>query len=635
MALLNLSDISLQIGERTLFDGVTLGLEAGSRACLLGRNGEGKSTLLKVIAGEIVPEGGEMRLEAGRQVAYLPQEPELPGALSVFDAVAEGIGELGSLVTDYHRRAAAVATDPSEANLDALQRLQQELEARDGWRLEQQVESVVSRLELPADARVDTLSGGWQRRVALGRALVAEPDLLLLDEPTNHLDMESVAWLEQFLVEAGITLLFISHDRRFLDAVATEIWELDRGALTRWPGNYSRYLELKEAREAEEARHAAALDRKLAQEEAWIRQGIKARRKRNQGRVRALHALREQRRQRVERQGNARMRIEAADTSGKRVFEAEHVDKRLGGKPILADVSLRLLRGDRVGLIGPNGAGKTTLLRVLLGDLDPDRGRVRRGTHLEVAYFDQHREQLDPEKTPVDVVAEGAEHVDVGGRRRHVMGYLQDFLFTPERARTPVRVLSGGERNRLLLARLFTRPANLLILDEPTNDLDLETLEVLESLLADYTGTVLIVSHDRAFLENTVTGVWAFEGGGRVRDYVGGVDDWLRQRREREAEQARSAQRATAKKASASRGPGKARPKKLGYREQRELEALPAEIERLENELDALQRQSGEPDFYRQDAETIREHMARMETVEAELATAFDRWETLEAEGGA
>ena len=496
----------------------------------MGRNGEGKSSLLRLVSGEAAPDEGSVWIRPGTRVAHLAQEVALDSRESVFDVVAGGLPELGRLISAYHHSAAELARASTPEGLERLARLQHELEAQGGWRIEQRVETVLTRLGLDGDAGFDTLSGGWRRRAMLARALVADPDLLLLDEPTNHLDIEAITWLEDFLLEYAGALLFISHDRAFVRRLATRIIELDRGRLTSWPGDYDAYVAGKAEQLEVEARHQALFDKKLSQEEAWIRQGIKARRTRNEGRVRALKALREERRARRERSGKIDLRLEQGSLSGKRVFEAEHINLGFDGRTVIRDFSVSILRGDRIGIIGPNGAGKTTLIRVLLGELPPDSGQVERGTRLEVAYFDQQRAELDPQATLMESVGDGRLSVTINGRTKHVAGYLQDFLFPPERLQSPVSTLSGGERNRLLLARLFAQPANLLVLDEPTNDLDVETLELLEELLLDFQGTLLLVSHDRAFLDNVVTGTLVFEGDGRIGEYVGGYSDWLRQR---------------------------------------------------------------------------------------------------------
>ncbi|MGE3191254.1 MAG: ATP-binding cassette domain-containing protein, partial [Vicinamibacterales bacterium] len=516
MPLVTLDHVSMAYGHLPLLDQVSLQVEAGERVAVLGRNGTGKSTLLSIIGGETPPDTGTAWHQPGLRVARLVQDVPLSTDHTVFDVVSEGLGALGELVQAYHHAATALATEASEAKLEALGRLQHELEERDGWRLEERVEMVIARLSLPADARVDTLSGGWRRRVLLARALVAEPDLLLLDEPTNHLDVEAITWLEAFLADFRGAVVFVTHDRAFLQRLATRIVELDRGHLTSWPGDYQTFLRKKEDWLANEMLAWEKFDKKLAEEEAWLRQGIKARRTRNEGRVKALLAMRNERAERRERVGSVRLQLERGESGGKLVFEADGISKRYGDAVIVDGFSTRVLRGDRIGLIGPNGAGKTTLLRMLLGEIPPDAGEVRHGANLQVAYFDQQREQLDPERSVADTVADGGDTVVVNGQPRHVIGYLRDFLFPAERARSPVKALSGGERNRLLLARLFTRPANVLVLDEPTNDLDLETLELLEAELVAFPGTVLLVSHDRVFLDNVVTSTIAFEGGGRV-----------------------------------------------------------------------------------------------------------------------
>lgn len=626
MALLTLENLSFAIGVQSLLDGVSLTIDAGERVCLIGRNGEGKSTLLRIISGEQGADDGVVRLEKGKRLAFVPQEPRLNVEGSVFEAVSEGLGEIGRLVQEYHRVSAQLADASDESLLKRLQQLQHELEVHDGWRLEQRVEQVLSRLQLPADVPVKSLSGGWQRRVALGRALVQEPDLLLLDEPTNHLDIEAIDWLESFLLDYSGALLFITHDRAFLQRLANRIIELDRGQLTSWPGDYQNYLRRREERENAEAIQNADFDKKLAQEEAWIRQGIKARRTRNMGRVRALQEMRRERQRRVEKQGTANLQMSAVEQSGKIVFEAEHLSKTFDGKTVIRDFSTRILRGDRIGLIGPNGAGKSTLIKLLLGEIEADGGKLKRGTNLQVAYFDQYRQQLDENKSALENVDDGSETVTINGQPRHVISYLQDFLFTPERARSPVRALSGGERNRLLLARLFARPANLLVMDEPTNDLDIETLEVLEELLLNYDGTLLLVSHDRAFLNNVVTSTIAFEGNGVVREYVGGYDDWLRQRRRPQAEK-----KAAAKPAEKAKPKPQSR-KKLSYKDQRELDQLPQRIESLEEEKAVLEARVGEADFYQSDAETIKRTLAELEAATQTLEQAYERWAELEAQ---
>ncbi|MBM4334722.1 MAG: ATP-binding cassette domain-containing protein [Deltaproteobacteria bacterium] len=622
MPLLSLEDVSIAYGRQALLEHASLQVDAGERVCLIGRNGAGKSTLLKIVAGEVVPDAGSVWRAPALSIATLSQELPLDGAQTVFDAVAAGLSEIGQLLAEFHRVAHDVERDP--ALFARMETLQHEIEVRDGWSLGQRVDQILARLELPADARIGELSGGWRRRVALAQALVREPDLLLLDEPTNHLDIEVIQWLEDRLLEFRGGVLFVTHDRALLARLATRIVELDRGALTSWPCSYPEFLTRKAAALEEEARHAALFDKKLAQEEVWIRQGIKARRTRNEGRVRALVALREERARRRELEGKARLSLDDGPTSGKLVASAEHVSFDFGAAPIVRDFSLRIMRGDRIGLVGPNGAGKTTLLRILLGQLAPSSGRVRLGTKLEIAYYDQLRAVLELEKTVLENIAEGREYVDVNGQRRHVIGYLQDFLFSPDRARVPVKALSGGERNRLLLARLFAQPANLLVLDEPTNDLDIETLELLEELLVDYGGTLLLVSHDRAFLDNVVTSTLVFEGAGRVQEYAGGYSDWLRQRAVQVPAASRPA--AAAKPVQAP----KAKPAKLGFNDARELDQLPARIESLEREQAELGQRICTPEFYRAEAaEQARVH-ARLSALEAEIEAAYRKWNELE-----
>ncbi|MCU0970813.1 MAG: ATP-binding cassette domain-containing protein [Gammaproteobacteria bacterium] len=632
MPLLTLRNIHLSYGT-PLLDGVDLAVERGERVCVLGRNGEGKSTLLRVIAGETAPEDGERVLQEGSRVARLPQEvpQDLRGAL--FDVVADGLGGLAGLVKDYHHASVSVAELGSEAALAALARAQHDLEAAGGWQLEQRTERVLSQMGLEPDAEFAALSGGRKRRALLARALVGEPDVLLLDEPTNHLDVASIRWLEDFLATWQGALVFITHDRAFLRRLATRIVELDRGLLTDWPGDYDNYLRRRAERDNAEALATARFDKKLAEEEVWIRQGIKARRTRNEGRVRALKALREERGVRRDRQGQARIVVQEAERSGRLVVEAEGIGYAWDGRPVVRDFSTTILRGDRVGLIGPNGVGKTTLLNLLLGRLRPETGRLRLGTRLEVAYFDQLRIALDEERTVQDNVADGSDKVLVDGKPRHVISYLQDFLFPPDRCRQPVKALSGGERNRLLLAKLFARPSNLLVLDEPTNDLDIETLELLEERLMAYEGTLLVVSHDREFLDNVVTSTLVFEGEARVTEYVGGYGDWERQAA---AAAAKPAPRpAKAEPSPARAEPPRARPgAKLSYKDQRELELLPATIERLEAEIAELQGRLADPAVYRSGGTEVAAIGERLSLLEGELAGAYARWEVLEAQRG-
>ncbi|RTQ98345.1 ATP-binding cassette domain-containing protein [Halomonas nitroreducens] len=641
MTLLRLEQLQLAYGPQVLLDGADLVLEKGERLALVGRNGTGKSTLLKLVAGEIVPDGGSIWRAPGLKIGVLAQDlPDASGE-TIFDVVAQGLPEAGELLSEYHH-----LVQQADPDMARMAQLQTRLEAIDGWSFHQRIDVVLTRLGLPEDAEMAELSGGWRRRVALARALVAEPDLLLLDEPTNHLDLDTIAWLEEQLADFNGAVLFITHDRAFLSRLATAILELDRGRLGRYPGDYARYQEQKTHELEVEARENAEFDKKLAQEEAWIRQGIKARRTRNEGRVRALQQMRRERGERRERQGRANLSVDTGERSGKRVVELSHVTQRYGDETVIRDLSLEIQRGDRIGFIGRNGAGKTTLLKILLGELAPTEGQVRMGTKLQVAYFDQLRAGLEPEKSVYDNVAQGSDRVTVGGRDRHVMSYLQDFLFTPERARQPVKALSGGESNRLLLARLFTQPANVLVLDEPTNDLDVETLELLEELLLDFDGTLLLVSHDRAFMDNVVTSVLAFEGEGRVREYVGGYSDWVRQggklppapwegaaRQGAEPSAEAAPARAEPVRAATEATPATA-PKrvKLSYKLQRELDALPATIERLEGEVADFEARVGAPAFYQQDSETVTATLQALSDKQAELETAMERWMELEAQ---
>jgi ATP-binding cassette subfamily F protein uup len=628
MPLLSFDRVSISFGRHALLEQASLQIDAGERVCLIGRNGAGKSTLLKIVDGEVVPDAGEVWRQPGLAIARLSQD--LPGEedATVYDVVATGLAAVGRLLAEYHHVSLAVADD--ESMLKRMEVLQHEIEACDGWRLGQRVDHMLARLELPPDTRIGALSGGWRRRVALAQALVGDPDLLLLDEPTNHLDIELIQWLEDQLLELRGGVLFVTHDRALLTRLATRIVEIDRGVLTSWVGDYPTYLAKKAAALEEEARHAALFDKKLAQEEAWIRQGIKARRTRNEGRVRALVALREERAQRREVEGKARLTLDDGRASGRLVAEAKDASFAWSESesPVVRDFSQRIMRGDRIGLIGPNGAGKTTLLRLLLGQLAPSSGSVRQGTRLEVAYYDQLRGALELEKTVIENLAGGREYFEVQGQRRHVIGYLQDFLFSPDRARTPMKSLSGGEHNRVLLARLFAQPANLLVLDEPTNDLDVETLELLEELLIEYRGTILLVSHDRAFLDNVVTSTLVFEGDGHVQDYVGGYTDWLRQRGRPEA--------VAVKPVKAAKPAPKAKPAKLGFKETRELAEAPAKIESLETEQSELVERLSQPDFYKSDAAEQAAVHARIAALTAELEAAYARWSELEAlgEGG-
>ena len=621
MPLVTLDRVSIAFGHLPLLDHVGMQVEARERVSVIGRNGTGKSTLLKIINAELAPDAGTVWRQPALRTARLEQDVPLSAHRTVFDVVAEG--------HTHH------------------------LEEDDAWLKEHHVDLVLARLELPADAIVDTLSGGWRRRVLLARALVGQPDLLLLDEPTNHLDIEAISWLETFLAEYDGAVMFVTHDRAFLTRLATRIIELDRGQLTSWPGDYATYLKRKEEALANDAVQHEKFDKKLAEEEVWVRQGIKARRTRNEGRVRALEAMRAERAARREQMGNARLQVEQAEQSGKLVFEATHVSKAYGPAdlgpsraPIIKDFSARIMRGDRIGLIGPNGAGKTTLLRLMLGQLTPDEGDVRVGANVQIAYYDQQREQLDPERTVFDTVGEGNDTVTANGRTRHVHAYLREFLFSDERARSPVKALSGGERNRLLLARLFTRPANVLVLDEPTNDLDLETLELLEEQLVEWPGTLLLVSHDRAFLDNVVTSTLVFEGSGRVQEFVGGYVDWVRQstadakvrkaaargrRTEVPAKPGTAGRKTHATTSTEARGPAPAAGEKLSYKERRDLDGLPARIDALEVEQRALNAKVGGAHFYKESREAIAQALARAEELQRELGSAYARWAALDA----
>ncbi|MCE1225374.1 MAG: ATP-binding cassette domain-containing protein [Geobacteraceae bacterium] len=591
MALITLRDISLAFGGPPLFDGINLQIEPGDRLCLMGRNGTGKSTLMKLISGEIPPEGGEVIRSQGLRVALVSQEIPQEVAGTVFEVVAQ------------HPHAAA---------------------GTEQWEHEQQVERVLNRLHLEPEAEFATLSGGTKRRVLLARALVAAPDILLLDEPTNHLDIETILWLEEFLARNITTCIFVTHDRAFARRLANRIAELDRGRIFAFSCGYDQFVERREALLEAEITRMALFDKKLAQEEAWVRQGIKARRTRNEGRVRALKALREEYRQRRTRQGTATIRLQEAERSGRLVIEAEQVGFSYGDRTVIRDLSTTIMRGDKLGIIGPNGSGKTTLLRLLLGELEPQSGTIRQGTRLEVLYMDQMRDQLDPQKSVAENVGEGNDTLIIGGKSRHIIGYLQDFLFSPERARSPVSILSGGERNRLLLAKLFTKPGNVLVLDEPTNDLDAETLELLEDLLMEYSGTLLLVSHDREFLNNVVSSTLAINSDGTVKETVGGYDDWLR-------EQQFEAVPPVAKPVQEKGKPQKERPRKLSFKEERELEALPERITTLETEQEQIHSTLADPEFYKNRGAEAVTLNARLEAIDAELLTAYARWEELEA----
>jgi ATP-binding cassette subfamily F protein uup len=628
MSLLRLQQVSLHYGEQILLDAVDLQLDAGERVCLVGRNGTGKSTLMRLIEGEIKPDGGDYWRHPDLRIARLEQEPRTVAGRTVYDEVASGLAGLADLLTRYQHLTHQLSGD---SDLKALEQLQHELEAVDGWRFHQRIETILTRLQLEPDQPLEALSGGWLRRVALARSLVTDPGLLLLDEPTNHLDIEAIAWLEKELLDFGGAVLFITHDRALARRLATRVIELDRGHLFSYSADrhgdvYEKFLEQREQRLDIEERENALFDKRLAEEEKWIRQGIKARRTRNEGRVRALKALRVERSQRRELQGKAEFTLESADRSGRLVAELAGVGVSVpapggGTRELIRDLNLTVMRGDRVGLIGPNGAGKSTLLKLILGELEPTAGTIKRGERLQVACFDQLRNRFDLDASLIDIVGHGRDFIDIAGQRKHIISYLEEFLFRPDQARRSARYLSGGERARLQLARLFSQPVNVLVLDEPTNDLDIESLELLEQLLLDFDGTILLVSHDREFLDNVVTSTLAFEGAGRVAEYVGGYTDWLRQRPSIEKPATES------KPASAPVAMESARKSsKLSYKLQRELEALPAQIEMLEKKIAGLNATVSAADFYQQPQEKISEVLAELTKTQAELDTQFERW---------
>ncbi|ODS11379.1 ABC transporter ATP-binding protein [Vibrio scophthalmi] len=633
MALLTINNGSLAFGDHPLLDKADFALQENERVCLVGRNGAGKSTLMKVIAGDVLMDDGKLTITQDVVVSRLEQDPPRNEEGTVFDYVSGGLAEVGEFLKEYHDILDLIAVDPSEKNINKLSRVQEKLDHLNAWRFEDRINNVLESLKLDAHTKLTDLSGGWQRKAALARALVRDPDVLLLDEPTNHLDVTTIEWLENFLKDFRGSIIFISHDRAFIKSMATRIIDLDRGQLASFPGNYDQYLVDKEEMLRVQEMQNAEFDKKLAQEEVWIRQGIKARRTRNEGRVRALKALREERSNRREVQGKAVIQIDDASRSGKIVFEAENLHYAIEGKQIVSDFSFNIMRGDRIALIGANGCGKSTLLKLLLGNLEADSGRLHCGTKLEVAYFDQYREILDPEKSVIDNLADGKQEVTVNGKPRHALSYLQDFLFAPHRARTPVKALSGGEKNRLLLARIFLKPNNLLILDEPTNDLDIETLELLEDLLANYQGTLLLVSHDRQFVDNTVMTSWIFEGNGKIEEFVGGYHDAQQQRAQVLKSRApeKPAKAKPVVEASLKSAPVTAKPKKLSYKLQRELETLPAQLEQLEEEIEAMQQTVNSSDFFSQPVEQTQTVLDKLAALEQELEIAFERWEELEA----
>jgi ABC transport system ATP-binding/permease protein len=622
---MQLQRVDFSVGGPLLLEHVDLSIEPNERICIVGRNGAGKSTLMRLLAGELKADDGEVRQQNGIVVARMAQEVPQDTNGTVFDVVAEGLGDLGHLLARYHHAL-------HDGDMDAMGEAQTQIEAQHGWDLDRRVQQVLSKLELPEDADFAALSGGMKRRVLLAQALVRKPDILLLDEPTNHLDIDAIAWLEGFLKQFDGSIVFVTHDRSFLRSLATRIVEIDRGQVTSWPGDYENYLRRREERLHAEAQENARFDKLLAQEEVWIRQGIKARRTRNEGRVTALKAMRRERAQRRDLAGNVRMEVASAQNSGKKVIEAKGVTQAYDGRVLLDNVSATILRGDRVGIIGPNGAGKSTLLKILLGELTPQQGEVTLGTGLQIAYFDQHRSKLDESLTVLENVGEGTDFVEINGTRKHIIGYLQDFLFSPERARAPITRLSGGERNRLLLAKLFAQPSNLLVMDEPTNDLDVETLELLEELLADYKGTLLLVSHDREFIDNVVTSTLVLEGQGRLMDYVGGYSDWVRQRPA--ALFATEPEPASKPAAAGTAPPAPAvatEPKrKLSYKDARELEQLPARIEALEADIARRTEAMNDPAYYQQDAAALLKANETLAAVQAELDVAYRRWSELD-----
>lgn len=626
MAYITLRDVQLAFGGPALLDGANFTLERGERVCLIGRNGEGKSTLLKLIEGSLLPDRGEVSIQNGVTISMLAQDVPMDSG-KVADIVADGAGEAAQVLKDYHEASDACVLGDMEA-CDRMGLLQHKMDQLDGWALENKVNNILSKMGLDPDADLADLSGGRKRRVLLARALLTQPDVLLLDEPTNHLDVESIEWLEKFLMDQNnLTLLFISHDRSFVDRLATRIVELDRGTLRSFEGNYSRYLDLKAQQLEAEEKQNALFEKKLAEEEAWIRQGIKARRTRNEGRVRALKTLREESKARRFQQGKVNMGVQEAQRSGKLVFDIEHLSVSYDDQVLIKDFSAIVLRGDRIGLVGDNGVGKTTLIKAILGDI-PHQGTVKVGTQLEVAYFDQLRNHLDLEKSVSENVSEGSDFVDVNGQRRHIYSYLQDFLFSPERARTPVKALSGGERNRVLLAKLLLKPSNLIVMDEPTNDLDMVTLELLEEMLAEYKGTLLLISHDRAFMDNVVTSTWVFDGKGHIEEYVGGYQDYLMQRPDQKVVDQKADVKKAQAKAETVTMPKKA---KLSYKDQRELEQLPAEIEQLEAEQAQLNEKLADGSWFVTDADAATQASQRLSEIEELLLEKLDRWTELEA----
>lgn len=628
MSLLQLKNASLTFGHPPIIDRGELVIHKGERVCLVGRNGCGKSTLLKVIGGELALDEGQRIINSGVRVSRLPQDPPLSIDANIFDYVAEGMADVGDLLKRYFKQTHSVTIDPSDKNLKALEALQTELEHKDAWQLEQQIQQVLTLLNLDGAAELSSLSGGWRRKAALARALAGEPDILLLDEPTNHLDINMIQWLEKTLLEYKGAIVFVSHDRAFIRQLATRIIDLDRGHLASYPGNYETYLQRKEEDLKNEANANAEFDKKLSQEEVWIRQGIKARRTRNEGRVRALKALRQERAERRNLQGKANVTLNDGNSSGKMIFESEKLGFQIENKTIISDLDLAVFRGEKLALVGPNGCGKSTLIKLLLGKLEPTQGSVRQGVNIELAYFDQHRSSLDQEKTVIDVVADGKREVELGDRSKHVISYLQDYLFTPDRVNAPVHSLSGGEKNRLLLAKLLAKPSNLLILDEPTNDLDVETLELLEDVLSQYQGTVILVSHDREFVDNVVTSSLFFEGAGILKDFVGGyseIENWYKNHKKNV-----QIVETSPKSASPKSKPSTRKNKKLSYKLQLELDKLPAIIEELEGKQAQLQTEISDPNFFKQESSSSNQKLTALAELEKTLSDAYERWDELE-----
>ncbi|MDX2322478.1 MAG: ABC transporter ATP-binding protein [Moritella sp.] len=631
MAVITLQNACLAFGDLPLLNHADAVFEPRERVCLVGRNGAGKSTMMKVIGGEIQLDDGVLRVEQDAVISRLEQDPPKVSGVTIFDFVAGGLADIGQVLKDYHHQAILVGEDYSEKALNKLMRLQEELDNRNGWEFEQNIEQVLTRLDLDADMLLDDLSGGWLRRAALARALASKPDILLLDEPTNHLDIESILWLEEFLKDFAGTIIFVSHDRSFIRSMATRIIDIDRGNLMSFPGNYDQYLVGKEEALRVEDEQNALFDKRLAQEEVWIRQGVKARRTRNEGRVKALKEMRNERSERLTVQGKAKISVDETSRSGKRIFEGEDVFYGYENKQIVKDFTFNIMRGDKIAFVGPNGCGKSTLIKLLLEELQPQAGFIKCGTKLEVSYFDQHRTELDLEKTVIDNLADGKQEVVVNGKPRHALGYLQDFLFHPQRARTPVKVLSGGERNRLLLAKLFLKPSNLLIMDEPTNDLDIETLELLEELLANYQGTLLLVSHDRNFIDNTVESCWMFDGKGHITNFVGGYHDAKNQQANTQSMIAKPKAKPVVEAPVKQAKPVKAvKTKKLPYNIQVELDKLPAKMEQLEELVETLQAEINQPEFFNKPSDESKVMLEKLASKEQELETAFARWEELE-----